>query len=128
MIKSITILLVFQIVGELLSFALLPAIHGPAIGLVLLLLYFFLKPAGVSTDMQATSDMFTANLGLLFVPAGVGVIAFFGLFASVGLPILFTLVISSLITLSVTALILNWLAVLFMPGSVSEEDGEPRNE
>lgn len=128
MLKSITILLAFQAVGELISFALLPSIHGPAIGLILLLFYFCIRGKGVPADMQATSDLFTSNLGLLFVPAGVGIVAFFGLFASTGLPILLTLVISSLITLSVTALLLDWLAVWFMPGSVSEDKGESGNE
>ncbi|HEX4855814.1 MAG TPA: CidA/LrgA family protein [Limnobacter sp.] len=123
-----TVLLFFQVVGELISFALFPSIHGPAIGLILLLLYFFLSEKGVQPDMQATSDMFTSNLALLFVPAGVGIVAYFGLFASMGLPILLTLVFSSLITLAVTALILDWLAMLFMPGPVSREEGDAKNE
>jgi holin-like protein len=128
MLRPISILLAFQVVGEMLSFAFLPAIHGPAIGLILLLLYFFASGEGVPTNMQATSDMFTSSLGLLFVPAGVGIVSFFGLVSSTGLPIMLTLLISSLITLTVTALILDWLAVLFMPGPVSDEIAEAGDE
>lgn len=71
MLKSLTILLAFQALGELLSFSLFPSIPGPVLGLIALLAFFFIK-GGVPADIQSTANVFTANLGLLFVPAAVG--------------------------------------------------------
>ena len=73
MLKSLTILLAFQALGELLSFALFPSIPGPVLGLIALLVFFFIH-GGVPTDIQSTANVFTSNLGLLFVPAAVGVV------------------------------------------------------
>jgi len=119
MLKSLTILLAFQALGELLSFAAFPSIPGPVLGLVSLLAYFFIR-RGVPADIQATANVFTANLGLLFVPAAVGVVVFWPVLAEFGLIILLTLLVSVVTTLVGTAFVLDRLAARFMPGEVSE--------
>lgn len=119
MLKSITILLAFQALGELLSFALFPSIPGPVLGLISLLAYFFAK-GGVPSDIHATANVFTANLGLLFVPAAVGVVVFWPVLAEFGVVILITLMVSVVVTLLGTAWMLDRLAARFMPGEVSE--------
>ena len=119
MLKSLTILLAFQALGELLSFALFPSIPGPVLGLIALLVFFFIK-GGVPADIQSTANVFTANLGLLFVPAAVGVVVFWPVLAEFGLVILMTLLVSVVVTLVGTAWLLDKLAARFMPGEVSE--------
>jgi len=119
MLKSLTILLAFQALGELLSFAAFPSIPGPVLGLVSLLAYFFIR-GGVPADIHATANVFTANLGLLFVPAAVGVVVFWPVLAEFGLIILVTLLVSVVTTLVGTAFVLDRLAARFMPGDVSE--------
>jgi putative effector of murein hydrolase LrgA (UPF0299 family) len=120
MLKSLTILLAFQALGELLSFAQFPSIPGPVLGLIALLAFFFIK-GGVPTDIQSTANVFTANLGLLFVPAAVGVVVFWPILAEFGVVILLTLLVSVGLTLVSTAFLLDRLAARFMPGDVSEE-------
>ncbi|BET24912.1 hypothetical protein RGQ30_04130 [Limnobacter thiooxidans] len=119
MLKSLTILLAFQALGELLSFAAFPSIPGPVLGLVSLLTYFFIR-GGVPADIQTTANVFTANLGLLFVPAAVGVVVFWPVLAEFGFIILLTLLVSVVTTLVGTAFVLDRLAARFMPGEVSE--------
>ncbi|HEX4843361.1 MAG TPA: CidA/LrgA family protein [Limnobacter sp.] len=119
MLKSLTMLLAFQALGELLSFALFPSIPGPVLGLIALLAYFFWQ-GGVPADIQSTAQVFTANLGLLFVPAAVGVVVFWPVLAEFGVVILATLLVSVVVTLVGTAFLLNKLAARFMPGEVSE--------
>lgn len=119
MLKSLTILLAFQALGELLSFAAFPSIPGPVLGLICLLAFFFFK-GNVPVDIQATANVFTANLGLLFVPAAVGVVVFWPVLAEFGVVILISLLVSVVVTLVGTALLLDRLAARFMPGDVSE--------
>lgn len=119
MLKSLTILLAFQALGELLSFAAFPSIPGPVLGLICLLAFFFSK-GNVPVDIQATANVFTANLGLLFVPAAVGVVVFWPVLAEFGVVILISLLVSVVVTLVGTALLLDRLAARFMPGDVSE--------
>lgn len=119
MLKSLTVLLAFQALGELLSFAVFNSIPGPVLGLLSLLAYFFIR-RGVPPDIQAAANVFTANLGLLFVPAAVGVVVFWPVLAEFGLIILLTLLVSVVVTLTGTAFMLDRLATRFMPGDVSE--------
>lgn len=119
MLKSLTILLAFQALGELLSFSLFPSIPGPVLGLIALLAFFFIR-GGVPADIQSTANVFTANLGLLFVPAAVGVVVFWPVLAEFGVVILMTLLVSVVVTLVGTAWVLDKLATRFMPGEVSE--------
>ncbi len=124
MLKSLTILLAFQALGELLSFSLFPSIPGPVLGLIALLAFFFIK-GGVPADIQSTANVFTANLGLLFVPAAVGAVVFWPVLAEFGVVILITLLVSVVVTLVGTAWLLDRLAARFMPGDVSEA---PKND
>ncbi|KQR79260.1 CidA/LrgA family protein [Rhizobium sp. Leaf341] len=107
MIQGITWLLGFQLVGEALSYAAGGQVPGPVIGLALLTL-FLLTTRGVSAAAsmeQSTgkvADGLLANLGILFVPAGVGIIQHLDLVVSMGLPILAAILVSTVVTLVVT--------------------------
>jgi holin-like protein len=64
-------------------------------------------PAAPSS-LQRTADALIAHMGLLFVPAGVGVIAQVGLLRTQWFPIVAALVGSTVLSLIVTGLMMHW--------------------
>ena len=71
-------LLLFQAAGELVSRFLVPFIPGPVLGLMLLLAFLLVRGA-VPKDIDAVGNGILQHLGLLFVPASVGVLMFWPL-------------------------------------------------
>jgi holin-like protein len=104
-IPGLVQLLLFQGVGEIGSRFLLPALPGPVIGLVLLLTFLAIK-GSVNPSLDFVAKGFSQNLGLLFVPAAVGVILFFPQLRTHWLSISLALVLSVTFTIAVTALVL----------------------
>ncbi|KQS76174.1 hypothetical protein ASG25_18315 [Rhizobium sp. Leaf384] len=107
MIQGITWLLGFQLVGEALSYAAGGQVPGPVIGLALLTLFLLTTrgvPAAASMEQSTgkVADGLLANLGILFVPAGVGIIQHLDLVMSMGLSILAAILVSTVVTLVVT--------------------------
>ena len=72
MIAALTQLLVFQLIGEIITRGLDLPIPGPVIGMALLFAVLALRN-GPSETLQTTSQTLLSHLSLLFVPAGVGV-------------------------------------------------------
>ncbi|MBY3422491.1 CidA/LrgA family protein [Rhizobium laguerreae] len=106
MIVGITILLIFQLVGEAIAYFLHGVVPGPVIGMALIFVTlsvargrFFVTP---SRQAVATSNALLANLGVLFVPAGVGIVQHFDLIAERGLAVYATILVSTVATLIVT--------------------------
>ncbi|TCQ25050.1 CidA/LrgA family protein [Rhizobium sp. PP-CC-3G-465] len=107
MIQGITWLLGFQLVGETLSYASGGHVPGPVIGLALLALFLLATrhlsaAAAMEQSTGKVADGLLANLGILFVPAGVGIIQHLDLVKSMGLPILVAILVSTVVTLVVT--------------------------
>jgi putative effector of murein hydrolase LrgA (UPF0299 family) len=105
MIRGIAALLLFQLFGESLVFLTGLNIPGPAFGLVLLFLALQATRrlgAGTRAPLEQAADGLLANLGLLFVPAGVGVVALWGMVESQGGAIGVVLALSGIATLVVT--------------------------
>lgn len=108
MLHAIALLLVFQLLGEALArLAHLP-LPGPVLGMALLFLALILRPS-LGDLLGGTVDGLLRHLGLLFVPAGVGVSLHLGLLAQEWLPILVALVGSTVLGMIVTALVLSRL-------------------
>lgn len=105
MISGLVQLFLWQGLGELLSKFFLPSIPGPVLGLVLLLAFLCLK-GQVDTDLAAVSDTFRQHLGLLFVPASVGVLLFLPELQAHALAIGTALLVSVILTIAVTAIVL----------------------
>lgn len=106
MFRGLALLLLFQLAGESIVFLTGLKIPGPVIGLVLLavalpLIARFFADQLVA-DVERASDTLLGNLGMFFIPAGVGVVALSGLIGTHGAAILAILVISALVTLAVT--------------------------
>jgi holin-like protein len=108
MINTFATLLVFQALGESLSYALSLPIPGPVIGMLLLFCYLLLKN-DAAQKLAPTSLELLKHLSLLFVPAGVGVMVHAQRIAAEWLPITMALVASTVVSLTVTALVIRWL-------------------
>lgn len=105
MIAGLVEILLFQGMGEIVSRFLVPLIPGPVIGLVLLLAWLQLR-RGVPESIDLVASTLTRHLGLLFVPAAVGVVMFWPHLKSNALPILCALVASVVLTIAVSAIVL----------------------
>jgi putative effector of murein hydrolase LrgA (UPF0299 family) len=114
MIAGLVQILLFQGLGELVARFFLPLIPGPVIGLVLLLAWLKLR-GSVPASVDLVAGAFSQHLGLLFVPAAVGVVMFWPHIRDHALAVAVALVASVVATMAVTALVLRALA----------KDGEP---
>ena len=108
MCLDLAALLIFQFAGELIRVVTGLPVPGPVIGMVLLLIALLTKlplPEGI----HATSRKLLAYLGLLFVPAGAGIVTRLPLIGAHWLPIVIAVVGSTIITMVITALVMRGL-------------------
>ena len=108
MIAALTLLLVFQLAGEVIARALALPIPGPVIGMALLFLALMLR-GGPGEDLRQTSGQLLQHLSLLFVPAGTGIVLYGDRIAAEWLPLLVALFLSTFLAIGVTALVLQAL-------------------
>ncbi|WP_229183528.1 CidA/LrgA family protein [Bradyrhizobium oropedii] len=103
-------ILLCQLAGEVAVRALAVPVPGPVVGLVLLLLLLLARdrfpalargPLG-NDGVESVSRGMLANLSLLFIPAGVGVVQKLDLLAEHGTAILVILAVSVIVTLLAT--------------------------
>lgn len=107
MLQALATLLVFQTIGEILSFSLALPIPGPVLGMALLLALLLARPATIE-PLRATSIELLKHLSLLFVPAGVGVMLHATRIADEWLPIAVALLVSTALAIAITALVIRW--------------------
>ena len=107
MIKSIFILLLFQLAGESVRALTHTKIPGPVFGMILLAAFYVLRRREPSPALQQSADSLLGWLGLLFVPAGVGIVANLALLRSAWLPIGVALIASTVLALITTAWIMH---------------------
>jgi holin-like protein len=107
MVGGILTLLGFQLIGEALHrFGRLP-LPGPVIGMFLLMIFLLSKPLALSQSLDSTSRYLFDCFGLLFVPAGVGVITNWDVLRTQWVPILVGLIGSTLVSLLATAYVMH---------------------
>jgi holin-like protein len=109
MISGLVQILLFQSIGELVSKFLLPTLPGPVIGLVLLVLWLALRKE-INAELAMVADGFSQYLGLLFVPAAVGIVLFLPQLQANALAIMSALVGSVILTISSSALVVRFLS------------------
>ncbi len=110
MIRGLFVLLLCQLVGEVVARGLGLPVPGPVLGLALLTagLAAWSRWRPLGDDALAASDVGRVSMGLLgslsilFVPAGVGVVQYIGLFSQYGLALALALVVSTFATLLAT--------------------------
>lgn len=109
MLSGFIQILLFQSLGELASKLILPFLPGPVIGLVLLLGWLIIKEE-INPSLALVGEGLSQYLGLLFVPAAVGVVLFLPQLKNNALAIICALVGGIILTISSVALILKWIA------------------
>lgn len=110
MIASLSVILICQLIGEVIVRGLRLPLPGPVIGMALLFAALMVRdhvPAlarGPLRDsgVEGVSKGLLANLSLMFVPAGVGVVQNLDLLAQRGVAIAVVLAASVIVTLLVT--------------------------
>jgi holin-like protein len=106
---AFAVLLVFQCLGEGLVFLFGLPLPGPVAGMLLLLAALVGVPR-LHEVVEAGANELLRHLSLLYVPAGVGVIAAAGSSSGQWLAIAVSIIVSTLATMAVTALVLQALS------------------
>ncbi|MDD2705170.1 MAG: CidA/LrgA family protein [Acidocella sp.] len=115
MIEALLTLLGFELLGELLRSTLHLPVPGPVAGMLLLTAALVLRhratgtPANppAETALDRVSGVLLDHMGLLFVPAGAGIIAEGALLRQEWLPIIAALIGSTVLSLAVTGLVMH---------------------
>lgn len=105
MLSGFIQILLFQGIGELASKLVLPFLPGPVIGLIFLLIWLTIKKE-VNTSLAMVGDGLSQYLGLLFVPAAVGVVLFLPQLKENAISIICALIGSVVFTIGASALVL----------------------
>lgn len=108
MLGALTLLLVYQLIGEVLVLVTGLPVPGPVVGMLLLFVTLLLRGSAPSW-LRDSCQQLLSHLSLLFVPAGVGVLLHFQRLGAEWLPITVALVASTVITIGVTALVMRAL-------------------
>ena len=108
-LRSFLTLLLAQSAGELLHRLLHLPLPGPVLGMALLAVALLLRGREPGPALSQTADELLRWLGLLFVPAGVGIFANLGRLRAGFVPVVVSLVVSTLLTFAVTGLVMQTL-------------------
>jgi holin-like protein len=114
MINALLVLLSFQLAGEIITRTLRFPVPGPVVGMLLLFAALLLRGSWAA-KIEPTTQFILKNLTLLYVPAAVGVVVHLELIKSEGVPIVFTLAGSILVTMAVTTGSMKVLLGVFQP-------------
>jgi putative effector of murein hydrolase LrgA (UPF0299 family) len=109
MLQAFAILLIFQCVGEGVAFVTGLPIPGPVIGMLLLFVMLLARPRLLEL-LEGTASELLRHLSLLFVPAGVGIVVAASSGRGQWLAIVASVAGSTLLTLGVTAFVMQGLA------------------
>ncbi|MCB1961532.1 MAG: CidA/LrgA family protein [Rhodocyclaceae bacterium] len=109
MLNALTLLLVCQLTGEVIARALSLPVPGPVLGMALLLLILIIR-GGPGDSLKETANGLLGHLSLLFVPAGTGIMLHAERLENEWLPLLAALLVSTFVTLAVSAGVLHVLA------------------
>jgi holin-like protein len=115
MLEQIARVMFWLCVGEIAARSGLLPLPAPVTGLILL--YAELAVRGkLPDDLGVLADRLLQFLGMLFVPAGVGVIAYLDVLKAEALPILAAVIGGTAITLFVTMVVANWVGIAIARG------------
>ncbi|CAA2099306.1 MULTISPECIES: CidA/LrgA family protein [Methylobacterium] len=116
MIVSLTLILLAQLVGEALARGAALPVPGPVIGMALLLLFMVVRDRWrgqaarilaaplVDGTLERSGKGLLAHLSLMFIPAGAGIVGRLDVLEAHGLALACVVVVSTLATLTATAL------------------------
>lgn len=102
MIPALTIILMFQLAGEVASRGLDLPLPGPVIGLILLVLACAARPP-LAERIRPVASGLLGHLSLFFVPAGVGVVAHLPELARHGVGLALAIALSTVLAIAAAA-------------------------
>jgi len=108
MIRTFSILLIFQCLGEGLVYATGMPVPGPVIGMLLLFVYLLMRKAEAAKLVPGVQTLL-GHLSLLFIPAGVGIMVHGKMVMEEWLPLALALIVSTAVSIVVTAVCVKWL-------------------
>ncbi|NVD40380.1 CidA/LrgA family protein [Ensifer sp. HO-A22] len=107
--EGLFVILVCQLIGEIVVRTLDLSMPAPALGIMLLLAYLWFadwragsEDSPAHTRISGVADTLLKNLGVLFVPLGVGVMQNYRLIYDYAGTIIVVVVVSTIVTLMVT--------------------------
>ena len=112
MLSGIVTLLLFTVVGNVLSDGLRLPVPGAVVGLILLVAYIQLK-GDIDEPLDKVSQFCIRYLAILFLPGLVGVFFMGDLLAKQWLPITLVIVVATPVSLVLTGLLMQWLMKVF---------------
>lgn len=104
MLKEVFYILFFYFTGEFVSYFLDGFVPGSVIGMVLLFLALAFKKIKPE-KVKRVSTLLTQNMGLFFVPAGVGLMNSFGIISEYWAVLLVASVVSTILVIATVALV-----------------------
>lgn len=110
MLNALTLLILCQFAGEVVARTLDLPLPGPVIGLLLLLTGLAIRRRPPPQDLRGTAGWLLTHFGLLFVPAGVGIITQLDTLKAAWLPLLIAVPVSTFIGLVVTGWVMQRLS------------------
>lgn len=108
MLNYLTLIFACQLAGEAFVAATGMPVPGPVMGMVLLFAGLAIR-GSIPEDLDKVTGTLLANLSLLFVPAGTGIMVYLGLLAGDGIAVSVALIVSTVATIAVTGLIMQAL-------------------
>jgi holin-like protein len=127
MLPAFAALLICQLAGEAAVRATGLPLPGPVVGMALLFALMLMR-APLPQALNPTADGILKHLSLLFVPAGVGVVQQLDRLGHDGLRLVAVIVVTTVISLAVTALVFAAAARLFGADDLSPDTPDDRTE
>lgn len=121
-IKQLSWIFLFSLIGEVLSILIASfiAIPGSVIGLVLLFLALQLNVLKVE-QVDEVGTWLTSNMGIFFVPAGVGLMTNFGVLADTWWQLLIIMVVTTILMMIFVGKVVQSVKGLVMKNNVVKE-------
>jgi len=110
-VNGLTILLFYQLIGEISVRWLGLPVPGPVLGMIMLFITLLIK-GNISQSLEGASTTLLSHLSLLFIPAGVGMMVHVERIANEWLSISIALLLSTAITLIFSALVMLFMSKL----------------
>lgn len=110
LLRGLTVLVLFQLLGTALNHLFISILPGPIIGMILLLAYLLIRGEVDEPISQAASSLLR-YLPLLLVPPAVGVMAYAGAIAQDFWAIIGTLVLSLILSMVFVGVLMQKLTV-----------------
>ncbi len=102
MLRALAALLLFQSIGEGVSYVFRLPVPGPVIGMLLLFCLVMLRPR-VADTIEPTALELLRHLSLLFVPAGVGIMVSADKIRGDALAVVVAIAVSTTLAIAVSA-------------------------